>query len=479
MATKGSSRISNVIGDVVTGCFFGAFALAFGGAGVFLIAHGAHTHDWKAALFGMPFVQVGVLVFCGLIWGARGQGRKSRLKAAHPDEPWMWDADWANGQIPDHTVGGTVASWIIALFWNALAIPAAIAATQQYLHAHDAKTLIALVFLPVGIGLIVMAIRATARAAYFGKSVLTLQTLPASPGGTLAGTIHIDQVLRPTGPIRLHLICTQSNHQGKNSTQTTVWEDEQQLDGLPPVKSGTDIPVYFAIPFDVPTTSRAGLLEIAWCLEVRAATAEVNYWSRFTIPIFEVSNPVVLAAPQSVEKLRHHETAPRPADMPGITLSRLADDGCVVEFAAARNWGVAAFQTVLGAILTGVLVVVIRSGAPLMPLMIVSLFAIIFDIGAVYSWLGSATITARPTGLHIERGLPLMRRRRDIPAGGISDIITKVSSTAGNTTYYSIVARVGADDVKIVGGVRGKHIADYLAGEMKRSLEIPAAVQAT
>jgi len=479
MNNRSSTGASNVVGSVFAGCFVGVFAIAFGGGGFFILSQGMQRHDWKAVFFSLPFLLVGIVAAGALVGGGRAIGRQNKLKAAHPNEPWMWNTDWASGQIPDHAVRGSVAHWIIALFWNGVAIPAAVGATQQYLRTHDAKALIALLFPAVGIGLIVIAIRATARAAYFGKSVLELQTLPASPGGALAGTIRIGQVLQPTGPIRLHLLCTRISRQGKNTMQTTVWEDEEELESVLPSNSGTDIPVYFAIPADVPTTSRAGLQEIAWCLEVRAATAEVNYSSKFGIPVFEASNPVVPAAPQSFEKLRHHETTPQPADMRGITLSRLADGGCVVEFAAARNRVAAAFQTVLGAILTGVLVVLIRSGAPLMPVMIVSLFAIIFDIGAVYGWLGSATITSRPTLLHIERGLPLIRRQRDIPASGISDIITKVSSTAGNTTYYAIMARVGAEDVKIVGGVRGKHIADYLAGEMKRSLGIPAAVQTT
>jgi len=477
MKAKGPSPISDLIATLFAACFFLVFAAGFGGAGIMLALQGLRHHDWQSVCFAAPFILIGVLAALGGIWVIRINLREGKAKAAHPDEPWMWDADWAGGQIPDHAVGGTVGTWIFAVVVNGIAIPAAVGTTHQYLHTHDPKLLLGWIFVPVGIWMLILAIRVTARTAYFGKSVFSLLTLPASPGGTLAGIIHIPQVLRPTGPVKLHLTCIETHRSGNSTSQSVVWEDEEQLDGLPPAKMGSDIPAYFTIPADVPETGHTSTSrEISWKLEVKAPTAEISYLSKFKLPVFKVANPIVLPVPAPVAKLQHHETQPPAADMPGITLTRLADGRCVVQFAAGRNWGLAIWLTAMGAVLTGAFVLMVQNALPLVPEIVVALFAAILDISTLNAWLSSATITVRHHGLHIARGLPMLRRQRDVPAAGIKDIVVRFSTSLGNTTYYTLSAMTSANEVSIVSGVRGKHNADFIAAEMKQAMGMAPAV---
>jgi hypothetical protein len=116
----------------------------------------------------------------------------------------------------------------------------------------------------------------------------------------------------------------------------------------------------------------------------------------------------------------------------------------------------------------------VRADFSLLMEIVVSGLAIILVVAALNSWLASATVTVRPGGVQIDSGLPLLRRRRDIPAGGIGDIVARWSSRTGNSVCYALTALVGTDEVKIVGGVGGKETADYLAAEMKRSLGLAA-----
>src|SRR5688572_21325118 len=63
-----------ISGDVKQGLFLSLFAAVFGGAGFGLLV---------AARFG-----------------AKKQKEIEALKLVHPDAPWMWRKDWAQGWIP-------------------------------------------------------------------------------------------------------------------------------------------------------------------------------------------------------------------------------------------------------------------------------------------------------------------------------------------------------------------------------------------
>ena len=475
---KSRPRASSALGVAFGMVFFLVIAVGFGGAGIAVLIQGIHRHHRTTICISIPFLVVGAAAAAGLIWGGPIMVRSGRVKMAHPNEPWLWNDDWARGQIPDRAAGGAVGAWIFAMLWTGVAAPALFGATRQYLRTPDSKLLlassIAVLFAAIGVGMIVWAIRATVRAAHFGKSVLSLQTLPASPGGTLAGTIHLKQPLRATGPIRLHLTCVSRDNTGEQSVEMTRWEDEQHLDGLPESSAGVDIPVYFALPRDVQATTGGGNSrnEIIWRLEVTAPAASVSYRSRFTVPVFHVSQPVTLPPPDAAAKYRHLAAPPKPTDLPGIAISRLADGGCVIHVAAARNPGLATVWTSLGAVLTTAMVWMIRSGAPIGADAIVAALMAIIGVVALNAWLASATITARPTGLEIDCGLPLTRRRRDIPTDAINDITMVVTGQMGQITYYTLQARLEGKTVALAGGIRGKRNAEYLAGQIRQGLGI-------
>jgi hypothetical protein len=44
---------------------------------------------------------------------------KVDLKQAHPNEPWLWRAQWAAGEIHSSAKPGAIAVSALAVFWNA------------------------------------------------------------------------------------------------------------------------------------------------------------------------------------------------------------------------------------------------------------------------------------------------------------------------------------------------------------------------
>src|SRR5439155_7010992 len=77
--------------------------------------------------FGLLFAAVGGLIIYGGIWSGRLSRREKAARAAHPNEPWLWNRAWTAATLHDSSNVAAIGSWIIAIIWNAIAWPAAFA----------------------------------------------------------------------------------------------------------------------------------------------------------------------------------------------------------------------------------------------------------------------------------------------------------------------------------------------------------------
>src|SRR4051812_32067402 len=101
------STTGSKLGDKVgMGCL-ALFALPFAGVGLFTayksvesFLQGKIKDGLFFLLFAVVFGGVGFGLLAGVSFGSKFQKRANALKAAHPDEPWRWRADWAEGRIP-------------------------------------------------------------------------------------------------------------------------------------------------------------------------------------------------------------------------------------------------------------------------------------------------------------------------------------------------------------------------------------------
>jgi len=406
--------------------------------------------------------------------------------------PWMQNESWASGDIPDQAVENLLVLWIFAIVWNAASIPAVIPYVKEAIKAHDASPLLALAFPVAGLGLLAWAAYRTMRVRKFGASVFHLRTLPAKPGGDLAGTIHVAQPLASASSMRLRLMCVHRlRGQGSRSgiREHVIWQEAQTLDQLPRCSDGTDIPVSFRIPPDARPSSSVISIgdQILWRLEAGCKAFGVSYRSRFEVPVFIVTGAETAAAPAGdLPIAQSHLQSPNwrgNFTERGIVREPMAGGGCRIHFAAARNKTSAMVTTVVGLLFTGIAVcITLIPGIPLMRVMTLAFAAVplliggLFDYIAIFLWFVSRDITVQHDTLVIESGTPLFRRRQTFRARDVSDVFFKVdggSSVNGSAEKKSFGIMLKTRDGKsiwVANNISQGNYAAWLADQIKITL---------
>jgi len=468
---------SALLGTIISSIVFGGFGLCFAAFGVYAMVQSYPKQGRVAVIGGSVFISFGLGLAALVVFACISHLRDVRRAAADPSSPWLWSGAWKGPEIADHPFGGAVGVWIIALIWNGLVGAACwgILSSTQTLQPGEA---ILLVFVAIGLYLLVIAVRATLRDVRYGRTKLHLTTLPGEIGGHLAGILQTERPIQAIGPARLRLICQRVTSDNRHSFTSTVWETTLEIQNLQTTASGTEIPFDFEIPAELPATRQSSSTRdaIHWKLGTTVAAEGVNYASNFEVPIFDVRGIQSQSAsdfsfPPPETNIASTLKTVEPPVHPGIVLSRLADGGCTIHFAAARNWLATIIWTIIGAGLSYGLVCALRMHGDWVLIIWLMIFAIPFDFAALSGWLSSSTVIARRSGLHVDSGWPLIRSHKDIAAESITDITDEVSTQAGNTKYYRLAAKTsGGQDVSLAGGIRDLAVARWVAAELLRSL---------
>ncbi len=452
------NRIASIVGATA----FGLFGLAFAAAGVALAVQGFHRDGWGAIAFSSVFVLIGLGLAAAAIAAVPMQRRAAAREAAHPDQPWLWSGDWGTTALVDRAGARVAWLWALAIPINVFLLAAMRGLFLGKMSA-DPKRWVLLLFVVGGLALLWYAVAVTRRFLRHGRSVFQLDPFPGQIGGRLAGTLHVAGRLGDAGPIRLRLTCHRITSSGEDTTRTLVWEDEREAQPARSSGSGSAVPIEFAVPADQAASRKrwdsSGGIE--WRLVASAVKAgPAGYRSQFDVPVFEVALPQPVipkpTSPREDEPLAH----------PGITLTRLSGGGCSIHFAAGRDWRSGLFVTALAAVFVAGGLYMPRTGVPIWPRLIVWLFAALLAMGTLRSWFASATVVARSSGLSVDRGLLLLRRRRQVPAGSITDVVLTLSGQAGRSTFYQLDAVTPAGRVRLVGTVRDKRVAEWVSSEL-------------
>ncbi len=166
------------------------------------------------------------------------------LKHAHPNEPWLWRAEWAAGEIHSSARFGAIAVCALALFWNAIALQSAVPTLLAH-NLRDEPQFAALAIFPIaGFGLFAWAIHLLLRWKVYGDSRFEMKSVPGKIGATLEGSILVGRGIEPMRPVNLKLVCYNHVATGDSGSDQLLWSDESQ------VTAGGDgsIPVEFLIP---------------------------------------------------------------------------------------------------------------------------------------------------------------------------------------------------------------------------------------
>ena len=486
--TLGSNRVatsSTTSSTLGLGCVV-LFLLPFAGFGSFAGWQGlqrAAQGNWREALYsGLFAVVFGGVGFGGLALVLAGRGKlqeQENLKAAHPDEPWLWQKDWASGRVDDASRMTLWTSWVFALFWNLVSIPAGYAGVRAALYEGNKAGMVALLFPLVGVGILVWAVRTTFRFKKYGSSRFELSTLPGVIAHTIAGTVRVAAVLEPPEGFYTALSCVRRiTTRGKDSstTESILWEEERYIRGQQSRDASgmtTKIPIAFRLPADtLPCDSSNPNDRIVWRLKLSASVPGVDYASLFEVPVFRTA---ASDRPLSDDEERQTHDQLVPSDYRQPAGSRIAVTanlrGVEIYFPAARNLGAATGGTIFTAVWIAIVWFLIHVKAPLLFPIVFSLFGLLLIYGTLQLWLGVSRVIVNAGTIAVASGYISAGSERSLTAGEIADISTAIGMQAGSTPYYDVVIALKGWKKVIVGrSVRDKREAEWLAITMKKAL---------
>ena len=230
------------------------------------------------SIVGLIFFGSGVgMILLGRYLKDKGQ-EESALRQLHPDSPWMWRPDWAQGRVTGTSRSTLVVSWVFAVFWNLISAPLLFQMPKEYARGNTVA-LIGLLFPLVGIGMLIWAVRATVRHRKFGTSTFAMATLPGVIGGGVRGTIETGLQAPSEKGMALKLSSIRRIVTGSGKHRSTrervLWQEEERIprERLQPAYRGTSIPVDFGIPFECDQTDGSDPRDsILWRLEAVADT---------------------------------------------------------------------------------------------------------------------------------------------------------------------------------------------------------------
>lgn len=468
------------------GCLF-IFAVPFAiGGVVMLVLTGREiasvNPDWDAAFVWGGCGLVFSLIGCGLIWAFRRVSaieREAReRRECHPDSPWNWREDWADGVLRCETTRSRRGAWVLAVFWNLVSLPLCFALPGE-LEKGNWLILLGLIFPLVGVGLLARAVLLTLRLRRFGVSRFQMGVVPAPIGGRLGGVIEVSAKLQPEDGFRLRLTCLRKYRRGTGDDRRTVekvlWQDEQTMshDLLDRDPLRTAIPVSFRIPEDVaPSDDTDPDDKTIWSLRATASVPGLDYCAVFEVPVFQVDDSAVIAASDvdPAEKYRLQE----PAHCPGRSKIRVEpqpDGATEVIFPAARNRGAALGLTLFVAMFAGATWLQAHLGAPMIFPVVFGGFTALLVVCAVELWLGVTRVRLEPDRVLVTTRTLGLGRTRELAADQIREVITRIGMTSGRTVWYDIEILPHAGRRLCAGRhLRDKREAEWLAAEARRAV---------
>jgi hypothetical protein len=407
--------------------------------------------------------------------------REEELKKRHPNEPWLWRKDWAEGQIRSSSKKEMAMTWALAAFIVFISIPLVPAVIDEAGKGGEAA-LVGLVFPLVGLGLLIWAIRATIRWKRFGTSVVEMASVPGVIGGPVAGTIQTGLRSLPERGFKVTLRSisrvTRGSGRNRSTDEKLLWQEEQRLgkEELFPGYLGTAARFSFVVPVDCEQTDELDSGDgTFWTLQVQADIPGVDYDATFELPVFETehsSAPVVTApgrakevsAAELHELRRSSKVLVRPSPVGGKE----------IVFPAARNPGLAASLTVFLLIWVGIIWLMHRYEAPLIFPIVFSLFGLLVLYGVLSLWLESSRLVIEGGEARVRRGIFGLGRTHRLAVEEVKGVKSKITMQHGGgsgTPYYEIRLILQSGRPVVVGRyIKNKRELDWLLGEIRDAL---------
>jgi hypothetical protein len=453
--TKVDVRVRSGLGDKLGLVFMLLFGAAFAALGVFAgiseameaIEEGDPRKLWVSILGGGLFVAFGAAAIAVAIFSRRRAGERDAEAALHPGEPWMLNAEWAARKIRSRTGASAAILSAFGTVWCAITTPLAFQIPEQVAREGNPLIWFAALFPLVGVGLMFAAFRAFVRWRKFGSSVLELKTLPGVIGGRLEASLQLSAQIDSPDGMELQLECIHKRTTGAGKNRSTheriLWNKERAVArarfGLG--MQGTAIPVEFTVPFGCQATRGTGTDdEVLWRVVAKAKVSGVDYYARFTVPVFETE--------ESSEAVNDD------GEIPEVVVSSLAGGEAIPGskirvrpwgrggrefwFGPARNPIAACVTTLVAAGIGAITAILPEQGAPWIATVGCGFVASFTALGATVHWIGASRVQVEHGAIRVTRGPFGIGRTQTWNASDLSRINVRRGSQYGNNLYWDI-----------------------------------------
>lgn len=368
-------------------------------------------------------------------------------RSAHPDEPWLWNKKWMDGAVEADGRAGMAGLWVMTVFWNAIALPIAIAALAQQPRRDNAVFLV-LVFPLVGLGLLAGAIYQAIRWKKFGRPRFLMSRLPGAIGGYVGGMIEVPARVTPESDLRLVLrnIRREVSGSGKNRSvrETVLWEHEERIapGKLVSGPGRTEAPVLFYVPDTCrPSDDADANNEVLWRLEARAAVPGVDFAARFTVPVFRTGET---AAPPEPDQPLLEDYRAGPPDGAMLREAGVEHDAGSWTFTASHLQGTRLVFTLISGGLAALGVFLLGRGVPFVVWLVLGLFGAIFFFIAADLWLARFELRFEGDEVVVRHMSLSGTKERRVARREVVRVDTAQSMKMGTTQYYRLEL-AGAD----------------------------------
>jgi hypothetical protein len=211
----------------------------------------------------------------------------------YPNEPWLWNPEWAMGRILPFEKPGTITGSITG-YW----VLAILVLGTFHLIPRAAR---GIPFWPMGavfwgLGLLLgffgfialyLAVKRTRAWRRYGQVWLDLETNPAILGGKLKANIRAATTFPSDAQVSLRLVCVQRSHTKSFVSGYTqnLWEANKES-----LVSNGGVPVEFDLPADLPESDPdipSGRTWFTWNLLVTVKSAAATFAGQFEVPVFK------------------------------------------------------------------------------------------------------------------------------------------------------------------------------------------------
>lgn len=282
---------------------------------------------WKSAIFGIPFMAVGIFIgwmgtngsrtgkhapvwmigiFAGMFFlggfffflhGLLGVARKAAWKhesAKYPSEPWRCDFHWRREGIAFSAFDDMLKRLLNALIWTGFLLPFGwIGATEKharvFLYGAGFFGLAGLIFWYRWAEMLLDFLR-------YGNSFLSYDSFPYFLGSTLRARLRCPRHVSAIDELTLTLRCVQEEYvttgSGSSRTRNVVCYElykvvlEYDRERLAGFASG-DIPIEFQLPSNQPPTTLIATPPVYWEIEGKGKARGVDYEAVFLVPVYK------------------------------------------------------------------------------------------------------------------------------------------------------------------------------------------------